>query len=45
MVQKTNLIVFQLDRQEQCIRRKNIFSYDVEEDKEDDDDGKRFWSQ
>jgi len=25
MVQKTNLIAFQLDRQDQCIRRENIF--------------------
>jgi len=24
IVQKTNLLVFQLDRQEQCIRRENI---------------------
>jgi len=33
MVQKTNLIVFQLDRQEQYIRRENILIYGVEEDK------------
>ena len=35
MVQKTNLIVFQLDRQEQHIRE-NILIKGVEEDKEDD---------
>jgi len=40
MVQKTNLIVFQLDRQEQYIRRENILIYGVEEDKEDNGDGK-----
>ena len=33
MVQKTNLIVFQLDRQEEYIRRENILIYGVEEDK------------
>jgi len=27
MVQKTNLLVFQLDRQEQYIRRENILIY------------------
>ena len=37
MVQKTNLLVFQLDRQEQYIRE-NILIYGVEENKEDDDD-------
>jgi len=41
MVQKTNLINFQLDRQEQYIRRENILTYGVEEDKEDDDDGEK----
>jgi len=39
MVHKTNLMVFQLDRQEQYIRRENILIYRVEEDKEDNDDG------
>ena len=38
MVQKTNLLVFQLDRQEQYIRRENILIYGVEENKEDNDD-------
>jgi len=38
MVQKTNLLVFQLDRQEQYIRE-DILIYAVEEDKEDNDDG------
>jgi len=38
MVQKTNLIVFQLDRQEQHIRE-NILIKAVGEDKEDNDDG------
>jgi len=33
MVQKTNLIVFQLDRQEQYIRRESILIYGVEQDK------------
>jgi len=37
MVQKTNLLVFQLDRQEQYIRRENILIYGVEENKEDND--------
>jgi len=41
MVHKTNLIVFQLDRQEQCIRRENILIYGVKEDKEDNDDGEK----
>ena len=39
MVQKTNLLVFQLDRQEQYIRRENILIYGVAENKEDNDDG------
>jgi len=39
MVHKTNLIVFQLDRKEQYLRRENIPIYGVEEDKEDKDDG------
>ena len=39
MVQKTNLLVFQLDRQEQYIRRENILIYGVEENKEDNNDG------
>jgi len=38
MVQQTNLLVFQLDRQEQYIRRENILIYGVEENKEDNDD-------
>jgi len=38
MVQKTNLLVFQLDRQEQYIRRENILIYGVEENKEDNND-------
>jgi len=37
MVQKTNLLVFQLDRQEQHIRE-NILVYGVEENNEDNDD-------
>jgi len=37
MIQKTNLIVFQLDRQEQHIREK-ILIHGEEEDKEDNDD-------
>ena len=41
MVPKTNLIVFQLDRQEQYIRRENILIYGIEKDKEDDDDGEK----
>jgi len=41
MVQKTNLLVFQLDRQEQYIRRENILIYGVEENRQDNDDGKR----
>jgi len=40
MVQKTNLLVFQLDRQQQHIRRENILIYGVEENKDDNDDGK-----
>jgi len=39
MVQKTNLLVFKLDKQEQYIRRENIRIYGVEESKEDNDDG------
>jgi len=38
MFQKTKLLVFQLDRQEQYIRRENILIYGVEEIKEDNDD-------
>ena len=38
MVQKTNLLAFQLDRQEQYLRRENILIYGVEEDKEDNND-------
>jgi len=41
MVQKTNLLVFQLDRQDQYIRRENIRIYWVEENKEDNDDGEK----
>ena len=41
MVQKTNLLVFQLGRQEQYIRRENILIYIVEENKEDKDDGEK----
>ena len=41
MVQKTNPIIFQLDRQEQHTRRENILIYGVEEDKEDNDDGEK----
>jgi len=46
MVQTTNPIVFQPDRQEQCIRRENILIYGnygvtVEEDKEVDDGGEK----
>jgi len=41
MVQKTNLLVFQLDRREQYISRENILIYGVEENKEDNDDGER----
>ena len=41
MVQKTNLLVFQLDRQEQYIRRENILIYGVEENKDDNDDGEK----
>jgi len=40
MVQKTNLLVFQLDRQEQYVRRENVLIYGVEENKENNDDGK-----
>ena len=35
MVQKTNLLVFQVDRQEQYIRRENILIYGVEQNKEE----------
>jgi len=41
MVQKTNLLVFQLDRQDQYIRRENVLIYGVEENKEDNDDGEK----
>jgi len=41
MVQKTNLLVFQLDRQEQYIRRENILIHEGEENKEDNDDGEK----
>ena len=41
MVQKTNLLVFQRDRQEQYIRRENILIYGVEENIEDNDDGEK----
>ena len=41
MVQKTNLLVFQLDRQEKYIRRENILIYEVEENKEDNDGGEK----
>jgi len=41
IVQKTNLLVFQLDRQEQYIRRENILIYGVEENKKDNDDGEK----
>ena len=37
MVQKTNLLVFQLDRQKQYIRRENILIYGVEENKDNND--------
>jgi len=39
MVQKTNLLVFQLDRQEQYIniKRENILIYGIEENKDNDD--------
>jgi len=40
MFQKTNLIVFQLVRQEQSMRREKIRIYSVE-DKEDIDDGEK----
>jgi len=39
VVQKTNLIIFQLDRQEQYIRKENILVYGVE-DKQSNDIGK-----
>ena len=42
MVHKTNLLVFQLDRQEQYIRRETILIYGVEENKEDNDDREKF---
>jgi len=41
MVQKTNLLILQLDRQEQYKRRENILIYGVEENKEDNDDGEK----
>jgi len=41
MVQKINLLVFQLDRQEQYIRRENILVNGAEENKEDNDDGEK----
>jgi len=41
VIQKTNLIVFQFDRQEQYIRTENILIYGVEVDKEDNDDGEK----
>jgi len=41
MVHKTNLIVFELDRQEQHIRSENIIIQGVEENKEDNDDGEK----
>jgi len=40
MVRKTNLIVFQLDRLEQN-KREYFLIYGVEEDKADNNDGKR----
>ena len=41
MVQKINLLVLQLDRQEQYIRSENILIYGVQENKEDNDDGEK----
>ena len=41
MVQKTNLLVFRLDREEQDIRRENILIHGVEQNKEDNDDGEK----
>jgi len=41
IVQKKNLLVFQLDRQEQYIRREKILNYGVEENKEGNDDGEK----
>jgi len=41
MVQKTNLLVFPLDRQEQYIRKENILVHGVEQKKEDNDDGEK----
>ena len=41
IVQKTHLLVFQLDRQEPYIRRENILISGVEENKEDNDDGEK----
>jgi len=41
MNQKTNPIVFQLDRQEQYIRRENILIYGAEQNKEDNDDDEK----
>jgi len=41
VVQKNNLIVFQLNKHEQYIRRENIFIYGVEEDNGDNDDGEK----
>ena len=40
LVQKTNLLIFQLHSQEQYIRE-NILIYGVEENKEDNDDGEK----
>jgi len=41
MVQKTNLLVFHLDRQEQYIRENILLIYGAEENKEDNDDGEK----
>ena len=41
MVQKINLLAFQLDRQEQYVRRENILIYGIEENIEDNDDGEK----
>jgi len=40
LVQKTNLLIFQLHSQEQYIRE-NILIYGVEENQEDNDDGEK----
>jgi len=40
-VQKTNPTVFQLDRQEDYMRRENALIYAVEKNKHDDDNGKK----